>query len=68
MGLLNMLLVLFIGLKLTDNIDWSWWLVLSPMILNILSVVALYSIDKIWKKVDPVGYQKMKVKYMVGDE
>jgi len=55
-------------LKLTDNIDWSWWLVLSPMILNILSVVALYSIDKIWKKVDPVGYQKMKVKYMVGDE
>lgn len=26
------LTVLFIGLKLTDHIDWSWWLVLAPII------------------------------------
>ena len=30
-GFLPLLTVLFIGLKLTDNIDWSWWWVLSPM-------------------------------------
>jgi len=24
--------VLFVGLKLTDNIDWSWWWVLSPLL------------------------------------
>ena len=27
---LSLLGLLFIGLKLTDNIDWSWWWVLSP--------------------------------------
>lgn len=26
-----MLTVLFIGLKLTGNIAWSWWWVLAPM-------------------------------------
>lgn len=30
-GLLpTLLLVLFIGLKLTEKISWSWWWVLSP--------------------------------------
>lgn len=27
---LTLLLVLFIGLKLTNQIDWSWWWVTSP--------------------------------------
>lgn len=31
-GLLPTLLtVLFVGLKLTNHIDWSWWWVLSPL-------------------------------------
>ena len=31
-GLLTTLLtVLFVGLKLTNYIDWSWWWVLSPL-------------------------------------
>lgn len=29
------LCLLFIGLKLSGHIDWSWWLVLSPLILPI---------------------------------
>jgi len=29
----NALTLLFIGLKLSHNIDWSWWLVLSPTII-----------------------------------
>ena len=29
-GLPGVLLVVFIVLKLTDNIDWSWWWVLAP--------------------------------------
>lgn len=28
------LLILFIGLKLTGYIDWSWWLVFSPLIFT----------------------------------
>lgn len=29
-GLLTLLTVLFVGLKLTEEIDWSWWWVLAP--------------------------------------
>ncbi len=29
-GIFGLLGVLFIGLKLTDNIGWSWWLVTMP--------------------------------------
>lgn len=30
-GFLGMLTILFIGLKLTGHIDWSWWWVVSPL-------------------------------------
>jgi hypothetical protein len=30
-GFTGLLTALFIGLKLTNHIDWSWWLVLSPL-------------------------------------
>jgi hypothetical protein len=32
-GLCELLAVLFIGLKLAGLIDWSWWLVLSPILV-----------------------------------
>jgi len=32
MNFLSLLTVLFIGLKLTNNIDWSWFWVLSPLL------------------------------------
>ena len=30
-GFAGLLAILFIGLKLTAHIDWSWWWVLAPM-------------------------------------
>ena len=30
-GLCSLLTVLFVGLKLCNQIDWSWWWVLSPL-------------------------------------
>lgn len=30
-GFLGLLTILFIALKLTNHIDWSWWLVLAPL-------------------------------------
>lgn len=30
-GFSGLLTVLFVGLKLTGNIGWSWWWVLSPV-------------------------------------
>ena len=47
-GFLGMLAILFIALKLLDEIDWSWWWVLSPIwipfaiiILILIGVVIL---------------------------
>ena len=38
----SLLTVLFIGLKLTDVIDWSWWWVLSPLWISFgVAIVAL---------------------------
>lgn len=31
----SLLAVLFIGLKLTNTIDWSWWWVLSPLFITV---------------------------------
>jgi hypothetical protein len=35
-GFIGLLTILFIGLKLTNFIAWSWWLVLSPMLIVIV--------------------------------
>lgn len=49
-GFTGLLAVLFIGLKLTDNIDWSWWWVLSPLwigfgvFLSIIAAVGIVSL------------------------
>ena len=34
------LTLLFVVLKLTNNIDWSWWWVLSPLWINLIIVIA----------------------------
>lgn len=43
-GFCGLLTVLFIGLKLTDHIDWSWWWVLSPLWIPLALVVGLIAI------------------------
>ncbi len=46
-GLAGALTVLFVGLRLTNHIDWSWWWVFSPLwistalFLVVLAVVGL---------------------------
>lgn len=48
-----LLTVLFVGLKLTNHIDWSWWWVLSPLwiglaigVLVLIVVLFLYFLIK----------------------
>lgn len=49
-GFTSLLTVLFIGLKLTDKIDWSWVWVLSPLwlptalVLGVLLVAFLFMV------------------------
>ncbi len=40
-GFIGLLTVLFIGLKLTDHIDWSWWWVLAPIWIVPGALIAL---------------------------
>lgn len=48
--LVVLLTVLFIGLKLTGYIDWSWWWVLAPvwipvvLKLVVISIVVLFGL------------------------
>jgi hypothetical protein len=35
----GVLLIIFIILKLTNNLDWSWWWVLSPMWIPIALII-----------------------------
>ncbi len=51
-GFTGLLTILFIYLKLTEKIDWSWWWVLSPiwigfalLILILLIVLIVESVD-----------------------
>jgi hypothetical protein len=47
-GFLGVLGIMFIGLKLTDVIDWSWWWVLAPLwgsIALALLIVAYVSLS-----------------------
>lgn len=42
-GFMGLLTILFIGLKLTGHIDWSWWWVLAPIwgSIALITVVAV---------------------------
>lgn len=41
-GFAGLLTLLFIGLKLTGYIDWSWWLVLSPLLISVALVLIIF--------------------------
>lgn len=43
-GFAGLLTVLFIGLKLTGYISWSWWWVLSPIWLGFALVLVALAI------------------------
>ena len=43
-GLSGLLAVLFIGLKLTGYITWSWWWVLSPLWIPLVVILAILAV------------------------
>jgi hypothetical protein len=52
-GILTILFIVFLILKLTGNIDWSWWWVTSPLwlplvllLVTIIGVVVFYNVKK----------------------
>jgi hypothetical protein len=60
-GFSSLLGLLFIGLKLTGHIDWSWWWVLAPLwipgsFLTVLVVVLVIAKQRTgWKRWEQSG-------------
>lgn len=48
--MMELLTVLFIGLKLTGVIDWSWWWVTAPIWGWFLVILAVGSIHQFYHK------------------
>jgi hypothetical protein len=52
LGLLTILTLIFLILKLTEVINWSWWVVLLPMylipviIVSTVFIIVIYSFIK----------------------
>lgn len=40
MGFLSVLTLIFITLQLTEMIDWSWWFVLSPLLIQVTVMIS----------------------------
>ena len=43
-GILTVMFAVFVTLKLTGNIDWSWWWITSPLWLPIAMLFAVIGI------------------------
>ena len=48
---IGLLTVLFIGLKLTGYIHWSWWWVLSPVWIVFVFIVAIFVGTVLWEMI-----------------
>ena len=49
-GFFSLLTLMFIGLKLTDHLDWSWWWVLAPIWIKFAFLLLVIVIVVIVKK------------------
>lgn len=43
-SVLDILLIIFIVLKVTGNITWSWWWVLSPIWIPLAALLSVFTI------------------------
>lgn len=47
-GFAGLLTVLFIGLKLTGHVAWSWWWVLSPLWISAGLALVIIALVVLW--------------------
>ena len=48
-GIFSLLGILFVALKLTSVIDWSWWLVTGPFWVGSLLFVAIIGLNEYFR-------------------
>lgn len=51
-GVLDVLQIIFIVLRLTGLIDWSWWAVFAPLFISLGLVAIIVILTAIARKVD----------------
>jgi len=61
-GFIGILIILFIALKLTNIITWSWFWVLSPIWINIILVIAIIGIYEAIKTIREESNAKKRIK------
>lgn len=54
LGFFGLLQIVFIALKLTNYIDWSWWLVFVPFYIWLILYTVVFALMKWLDKVDPL--------------
>ena len=52
------LTILFVGLKLSGHIAWSWWWILSPLWVMALAAVVLAVLFRSTQRVESVGGER----------
>ena len=49
-GFLGVLFIVFLVLKLTNQIDWSWWLITCPLWASVVVVAVVWLVLMIWSR------------------
>ena len=53
-GFFGLLQIVFIALKVSDYIDWSWWLVFVPFYIWLILHTVIFALIKCLDKIDPL--------------
>ena len=50
-GLGGVMFAIFVTLKLTNVIDWSWWWVFSPLWIGVILIIVMLTIAVLLSKI-----------------
>lgn len=60
MGFTEVLTIVFVILKLADVIAWSWWLVLLPELIALVSYIGYFAVSAVAFRRVRKHYRKME--------